>query len=445
VDADITICIPAYCSEPFIHSTLCSVLAQTFSNIRVEIAIEPPAQAILDACGALLNDKRVSVVTNPAILGWAGNIKNLLQRVTTRYFMIHYHDDLMASNYVETLHHELAKNPDASIAYTDMRCFGHLSFYFALNLFERPLFDRLVSFFLAGMEAVPVRGLARSSILQNFSFPTDQYDGFAAECEWTMNLLIMGPAIHVPRTLNLKRTFGPDEVPASRKRLLGRSRDQLFMGLEHHRKQMLGFVRRTKLPDEEKAVVELAAEAAILRRHMTFNMGELFPLQLGRSQRIAGSAPVLRSHYKPIQAMNLLVLSQNALIKGDRKQAMSLALEAACYGPDQWEGLAHLSRLQLDEYLHKEALENALRAWAAAPDANGLMQLIADCEADSEERKFFEMMRNGQSSLLVHRFDAERYAIDHPDVASAGMDPWQHYVNFGFREGRKVHVLPARE
>ena len=73
------------------------------------------------------------------------------------------------------------------------------------------------------------------------------------------------------------------------------------------------------------------------------------------------------------------------------------------------------------------------------------MQLIAECEVDSEERRFLEMMRKGQSSLLVQRFDAERYAIDHPDVASAGMDPWQHYVNFGFRERRKVRVLPARE
>jgi len=73
------------------------VLAQTVSNIRVEIAIEPPAQDILDACGVLLNDKRVSIVTNPAVLGWAGNIKSLLRRVTTPYFMIHYHDDLMAS------------------------------------------------------------------------------------------------------------------------------------------------------------------------------------------------------------------------------------------------------------------------------------------------------------------------------------------------------------
>jgi GT2 family glycosyltransferase len=98
VNADITICIPAYRSAAFIHSTLCSVLAQTFSSLRVEIAIEPPAHDMVDACGALLNDKRVTIVTNPEVLGWAGNIKNLLQRVTTRYFMIHYHDDLMASN-----------------------------------------------------------------------------------------------------------------------------------------------------------------------------------------------------------------------------------------------------------------------------------------------------------------------------------------------------------
>jgi hypothetical protein len=54
-------------------------------------------------------------------------------------------------------------------------------------------------------------------------------------------------------------------------------------------------------------------------------------------------------------------------------------------------------------------------------------------------------MRNGQASLLARLFDAESYLIDHPDVASAGADPWQHYVNFGFREGRRVRLLPASE
>jgi len=57
---------------------------------------------------------------------------------------------MMISWRVETLHHELLKNPEAIIAYTDIRCFGPISFYVGLNRLEGSLFDRLVSFFLGG-------------------------------------------------------------------------------------------------------------------------------------------------------------------------------------------------------------------------------------------------------------------------------------------------------
>lgn len=35
-------------------------------------------------------------------------------------------------------------------------------------------------------------------------------------------------------------------------------------------------------------------------------------------------------------------------------------------------------------------------------------------------------------------FDADAYLRFHPDVAAAGADPYQHYVNHGYREGRRV-------
>jgi len=447
VAPNVTVCIPAYRSEAFIHNTLRSVLTQTYSDFVVEIAVEPPADEILSACGPLLRDDRVRIIVNPQVLGWAENIKSLLRRVATPYFLILFHDDLLLNDYIATLLVELIRRPQASVAYGDMVCFGFggASYRLGLRLTEEPIFDRLMSFFLGGTEAIPVRGVTRSSVRDHCDFPTDRYDGFAAECEWVLHLLMSGAALHVPRPLYLKRIFGPNAITASTKRLLGYSREHLFEALEHHRARMLALIRKTDLPKTMRDTVELAAEAAMLRRHMTFNMGAFLPVQLARSEQIMTNAgAMLGSYGKGIQAMTLLAMSRHALIEGDTKAALDLAIAAVDADPNQWEGLAHLSRLQLDTNRSIEAFDTALRAWTVAPDAAGLRELIADCESTIEQRKFLEMMRSGQAAIMPERFDAAGYLIDHPDVAAAGADPWQHYREFGWREGRKFRLLPVK-
>ena len=136
-------------------------------------------------------------------------------------------------------------------------------------------------------------------------FPTDRYDGFAVECEWVLHLLISGAAVHVPRPLYLKRIFGPNEISASAKRLLGRSREHLFEALEDHRARMLALIRQADLPKTMRDTVELAAEAAMLRRHMTFNMGAFLSgadrTVRSNHQSYAGAMP--GRYGKGIQAM----------------------------------------------------------------------------------------------------------------------------------------------
>ena len=436
---NLTVCIPAYRSEAFIHNTLRSLLTQTYSDFIVEIAVEPPAEETLSVCAPFLRDDRVSIIVNPQVLGWAENIKSLLRRVATPYFMIFPNDDVLQSDYIATLLSELIRRPRASVAYSDIVCFGQASCRLRLGLTEEPIFDRLMSFFLGGMEGDPFRGVTRTSVSGHVDFPTDRYAGFAVECEWVLHLLISGAAVHVPRPLYLKRTFGPDRISASAQRLLGRSREQLFEALEDHRARMLALIRQADLPKTMRDTVELAAEAAMLRRHMTFNIGSFLPVQLERSEQIMTTAGAMPGKYgKGIQAMSLLAMSQHALIENDREAALDLAMAAVDADPHQWEGLAHLSRLQLDTNRCIEAFDTAQRAWTVAPHALGLRKLIADCEFNIE-RTFMEIIPSGQE--LAERFDAAGYLIDHPDVAAAGVDPWQHYREFGWREGRKIWLL----
>jgi Glycosyl transferase family 2 len=446
VAPNVTVCIPAYRSEPFIRDTLRSVLSQTYSDFIVEIAVEPPAEEILSACGPLLQDDRVRIIVNPKVLGWAENIKSLLRRVATPYFLILPHDDLLLNDYIATLLVELIRRPQATVAYSDMACFGAESFYWGLRLTEEPIFDRLMSFFLGGTEAVPVRGVTRSSVRDHYDFPTDQYEGFAIECEWVLHLLISGTAIHVPRPLYLKRIFGPNEITASNRRVIGYSREHLNKALEHHRSRMLALIRRANLPKTMRDTVELAAEAAMLRRHMTFGIGAFLPVQLARSEHIVKTAGIMPGRYaKGIQSMTLLAMSRHALHERDTKTALDLAIAAVDTDPHQWEGLAYLSRLQLDTNRSIEAFDTALRTWTVAPFERGLGQLIADCESTIEQRKFLELMRSGHIATMPERFDAAGYLIDHPDVAAAGVDPWQHYQEFGWHEGRKFRLLPVKE
>jgi hypothetical protein len=311
-----------------------------------------------------------------------------------------------------------------------------------MQLAEQPLFDRLMSFFLQGTEAIPVRGLTRSSVLHESDFPTDPYDGFAAECEWVMHLLLCGSAIRVARPLYMKRLFADSEISASRRRLAGRSIEQLFKGLEHHRERILTFIHRASLPDSSKDIVALAAEAAMLRRHMTFSMGALNRVQLERSDSITTAVAGSKIGYaKSIQAMNLLTLSQHALVEGDKLAAMNLATLAVKADPKQWEGLAQLSKLQLESNCPAEALDSALRAWTVAPDARGLRDMIAACVLSVDDRELQDMLKDGNVDLLGKHFDAAAYLADHPDVAEAGMDPWQHYRDFGMAERRRVRML----
>jgi len=442
VGPNVTVCVPAYRSEAFIHDTLRSLLAQTYSDFVVDIAVEPPAEETVSACAPFLRDGRVGLTVNPEVLGWAENMKSLLRRVATPYFFILPHDDVLQPDYIAALLAELVSRPHASIAYSDIVCFGHESFRLRFFVTEDPIFDRLMSYFLGGMEAHALRGITRSSVRDHGDFPTDQYEGFAVECEWMLYLLISGAAVHVPRSLYLKRTFGPDHVSASRKRLLGRSREHLFEALEDHRARILTLIRQANLPKTMRDTVVLAAEAAILRRHMQFNMGSFLPVQLARSEQIMTAvAEVPKQYGKGIQAMSLLAMSQHALIEGDAKAALDLASAAVDADPSQWEGLAHLSRLQLDANRGIEAHGTALRAWAVEPHARGLRELMADCESSIEGAFLLDRMRSGRPEILAKRFDAAGYLIDYPDVAAAGVDPWWHYREYGWREGRKFRLL----
>ena len=52
---------------------------------------------------------------------------------------------------------------------------------------------------------------------------------------------------------------------------------------------------------------------------------------------------------------------------------------------------------------------------------------------------FIRVVRD-QPPCLPAAFDPDAYLEANPDVAAAGVDPGIHYLEFGFREGRKLQL-----
>jgi hypothetical protein len=50
--------------------------------------------------------------------------------------------------------------------------------------------------------------------------------------------------------------------------------------------------------------------------------------------------------------------------------------------------------------------------------------------------RFAHWPRKPRPPALIGGFDPVFYLGSNPDVAAEGCDPWQHYLSFGWREGR---------
>jgi len=209
-------------------------------------------------------------------------------------------------------------------------------------------YAQLLAFFLAGAEAVPWRGVTRTRVIAAIGgFPVDGYRGFAPESEWALELLLQGPALRVPRTLFFKQIHPRGTSTASTSRYLHLSREELYRAWRGHRSRMIDNVERTR-PGVgiETDVVRLAAQAAMLRRHL-YSLGPVLPPEEAlESSRMLEQAHVLSGDIpeaRRIAAMLHLVLSHHELGSGRRDGGESHARSAAALDPRSAEARAHLS------------------------------------------------------------------------------------------------------
>lgn len=380
--AQITVCIPTYRAAEFIGQTLASVARQTFADYRVILAIEPDAAAdTVAAAREFLADDRFGYYVNDRKLGYAPNVRSLLERVQTPYFAVLPHDDMWHPRYLAAQLEQLAPRRDASAACTDMYSFGSATGFRYVTLADGSLGERVLSFFLAGAEGHPWRGLTRREALDQ-SFPDNRFDGFAVECEWTLHLLQRGPLVHVAEPLYLKRQpLAESQMSVSVGWRLRTSDQTLREALEHHRQVLLQRAR-AGLSVAESHIVELAAEAAMLRRWVMFSNGrfDFSAEEESRHARTVGACEADES----VTASQVLcrvhvALSRYAMQRDRREAAVQHAQAAVDCAPDHAEALIQLTEALVRMGRVTDALTNLQRAAQLLPLAIGLAPLEARC------------------------------------------------------------------
>jgi len=275
----ITVCIPAFRSGLLIQRTLRSVMRQHFSNFIVHVAIEPPAQNTYMWVEPFLSDPRMTISMNERRLGWDANIRQMLQKVETPYFIILPHDDFIHSKYLSTLLAEFSQHPDAVVVYSDMYVFGNgVKFVKQVDL---PKFgsksQQILTFFESGAEAVPWRGLTRTEVFKSTGdFPVDQYMGFLVECEWALQLICAGRAVRVAQPYYFKQLYPIEFISASKARILHQTYDQISSALDRHEITMFNMIEKS-IPKEDKLfnkITTLADKALSERRKqlLTFSI-----------------------------------------------------------------------------------------------------------------------------------------------------------------------------
>lgn len=375
----VTVCIPAYRSGGFIDQTLAAVRAQTFSDFTVEIAVEPVDQEATSlACQPFLDDPRFRLHHNDATQGYAGNVRGLLARVETPYFMTLPHDDILHPEYLEVLLGALLARPDASVAYGDLYLFGPESGSRFVRLADGGLGDRLLSFFLEGAEGTPWHGVTRREVLHR-EFPTSDFAGLAVECEWALHLVREGVALRVARPLFFKRNLRGTNVSWGWRSSMPEAR--LRQALDDHRRRMLAGIPSEGIVPVHRRAIELAAEAALLRRWVIFSGGRfrMTSEQLERADRVIAESVESGMPAGPdIARVAQLALSRYWRALGDDEESQRLASDVVESARD-WDGWLQLARLTLDRGNVYEAVRLLIRASELAPMAVGITQLQAEC------------------------------------------------------------------
>ena len=413
---EVTVCVPAYRAEAFIHHTLASIQAQSFEDFKVLVGVEPAdAQGTIAACEPILADHRFQLTVNDRVLGYAGNVRALLRRVRTPLFAVLPHDDAWHPDFLERLRQALSSRPDAIGAYPDLFCFapdGVGAGVVSPVVDDSELPQRIMSWLVNGASGNAWHALTRAAALGK-AFPRNRHSDFAVECEWVLHLLGVGPLVHFGEPLYLKRQpslASPNSVSTA----WVRNGQGLPAAIDHHRRRLIQLLPQDT-PSNQREAATAALEAAILRRRMEFADGRwgLTGTQLATADALLNRALPPASDMEGAMRANVRwALSRHWDALGDAGAAEGHARDGLLDVPNHPELSIQLAWLLLARDEVNDALQVGLQTSRVHPDDPHVRLLLESCE----ERLLHQLQptspaREPRSSVLERPVTSASFAM----------------------------------
>lgn len=118
-DPDLTVLVPSYCHAEFIEATLESVLAQTYSPLRLLMVDDHSPDCTVDRA-ARIHDPRLQIEVNETNLGLGDSVLRALGTIATPYIALLNSDDLFHPERLERCRDVLERSPQAQIVATNI-------------------------------------------------------------------------------------------------------------------------------------------------------------------------------------------------------------------------------------------------------------------------------------------------------------------------------------
>ncbi len=116
----VTIGLPVYNGERYLHETLRSILDQSFEDLEVLVADNASTDGTRDVVRAVAaTDPRVRLLPSDSNRGAAWNYNRLVEASTTELFKWAGYDDLLDPTYVQRCVDALDRDPGAVLAYPE--------------------------------------------------------------------------------------------------------------------------------------------------------------------------------------------------------------------------------------------------------------------------------------------------------------------------------------
>jgi glycosyltransferase involved in cell wall biosynthesis len=119
----VSICIPVYNGEKFLHRAINSTLNQTYTNTEI-IIIDDRSTDNSWSIIKTFDDKRIVAVRNDSNLGPEGNWNKALAASSGKYVKLFHQDDLLAEDCLATQVRSLETHNDAVLAFCRRRIIG---------------------------------------------------------------------------------------------------------------------------------------------------------------------------------------------------------------------------------------------------------------------------------------------------------------------------------